>query len=172
MVEPLELSRLRAASYDTHIGGVWIGKPKEGRPKTLSEDEEVVLNPGDTRYVHSREHFRMPVDIVGRIGPTVDLITSGVSVSHGPLIAPLFEGKLTVALHNFTTNAVSVSTKERFIKVVFEKLQARPEARHHTIGLDSALSTKLDKSFLEAERDRVLAELETLENALETAKDK
>jgi len=169
VIEPFNSSDMKATGYDTHIGGVWSGPPKTSVPRRLQDDELLTIQPGETAYVHSREHFRMPVDIVGRIGPTVDLITCGVNVSHGPLVAPLYCGKLTVALHNFTSEPVSISQKTRFIKVVFEKLQAIPETREKLMGLDTQRKLEQDKAFLQQEEQRTLAELDAIRQAIAQA---
>ncbi|WP_193748340.1 dCTP deaminase domain-containing protein, partial [Leisingera sp. ANG-M1] len=133
IIEPFSTCQLGPASYDTRIGGYWEGHPEQTNPMMLNGHLEI--RRGETVYAYTQEHFGMPVDTVGRVGPTVDLITTGIVVSHGPLIAPLFRGKLTVALHNFTQDVIRITENTRFIKVVFEKLQSVPQQKKPETGL-------------------------------------
>lgn len=163
ILESFERTRLKAASYDTVIGGYWSDLPKRGIPKPLSPDGAISLEPRQSKFVFTKEHFRTPSDIVGRVGPTVDLISCGVSVSHGPLIAPLFEGRLTVAVHNFTDTPVSITAEQRFIKVVFEKLSRAPEANFLQRGMELPHKSKKELSEIEEK----IAELETRKKQIE-----
>ncbi|QMU59456.1 MAG: hypothetical protein GKR98_15460 [Boseongicola sp.] len=165
ILAPFENARLRATAYDTQIGGIWDGLPRNSRPKMLKPGSHLTIKPGLTKFVHTLEHFRMPRDMVGRVGPTIDLLSSGLIVSHGPLIAPAYVGKLTVGVHNFTEETVTVSSDVRFIKVVFEKLQSKPEDQKPKLGLDA----DYDPQFLLEEEERLKAELETVRRARGTS---
>lgn len=164
IIEPFNTEQMGPAGYDTRLGGYWEGPPMENNnPKRLEEFLEIP--PSKTIYAHTREHFGMPVDTVGRVGPTVDLITTGIIVSNGPLIAPLFRGKLTVALHNFTQDVIRITEETRFIKVVFEKLQSVPQQRKPQTGLpDRGLEAERDanKRLLDEEIAKLIAMREAL----------
>lgn len=167
IVDPFDRNSLKAASYDTHIGGYWEGLPSKSRPYCLEGGATFSVPAGATKYVHSREHFRMPVNMVGRLGPTVELIKKGFIVSHGPLIAPLYSGRLTVALQNFSDEDVTISSDLRFMKVIFEQLQATPESRERTSDLLNGNESEAE--LLERER-ALIKELAELREAKRHAK--
>lgn len=163
LIDPFDPARMKAVAYDTTIGGVWKGTPTEGIPSSLGGESTLRVGPQESIFVYTAEHFHMPRDIVGRLGPSVDLLLSGLFVAHGPLIAPLFRGRLTVAVQNLSNYEVSVQTDVRFMKVVFEKLQSQPSETEVLSGLpDRFFSKDLSPEFLSQEEERIVSELEAI----------
>lgn len=125
VIDPFFTDRLRPSSYDTCVGGEWLGGVVERKPRDIVE--KISIDAGQFKHIYTEEHFIMPSQLQGRIAPAGSFLMSGVIVSHGPIIDPLFEGKLTVTIHNFTSQRIDIYAGVPFITVVFERLAATPQ---------------------------------------------
>jgi deoxycytidine triphosphate deaminase/DNA-binding Xre family transcriptional regulator len=161
LIEAFDPSRIQASSYDTVIGGYWLNENGRNRPKDVNGS--LTLPSRGSREVYTREFFRMPATIHGRIAPAGSFVRGGIVVAHGPIIDPMFEGRLTVTLHNLHDEPKVIETKSPFLTIIFERLSATPMSPRKLVA--SRLAETKFEDELEAKEAALLRQLVELRAA-------
>lgn len=158
VIEGFDERRLQGSSYDTVLGGYWEIRGGMSQPRDVNGELRVEASSSLKVYTH--EFFRMPSDVHARIAPAGRFLQNGVMVAHGPLIDPLFEGRLTVTLHNFYNEPIKINTASPFLTIVFEKLAATPHSRRRLL-VDSGGDVQYEDNLSKREQE-LLEELDKL----------
>lgn len=107
MIDPFHAEDLKPASYEIQIRGDWLfwdadGTPREG---TLSSTEDELCVPRNSiAFVILEPMLRIPDYIALRFNLKIRHVYKGLLLGTGPLVDPGFVGRLSLPLHNLTTN--------------------------------------------------------------------
>ena len=126
-IDNFDAERLQASSYDLIIGGVWRDKSAMDRAKFLSERDLFTVRAHSYELAFTLETICMPAFMHARVSQSASFARSGLIVSHGPIVDPCFEGVLTVAVHNYGDEDISIPVGDPFLTLVFERLTAMPQ---------------------------------------------
>jgi deoxycytidine triphosphate deaminase len=144
MVSPFRIdlqalgSNLKPATYGVPLLGKYVYWEQVRRDETdaledirydkkigqLGEGEELTLWPNTITYVELEPFFRLPRYIAARFNLAIRDIYRGILVGTGPLVDPGFEGRLSVPLHNLTSNEYRLIGGEVLVWMEFTKLSS------------------------------------------------
>jgi deoxycytidine triphosphate deaminase len=136
MIEPFDLAALqKPATYLVPLEGPVRYRDTKGQYQRfyLSSDptirnveldvrSELILEQNSICYVTLQPTFRMPAYIAGRFNLLIRDVYRGLLVGTGPLVDPGFIGRLSIPLHNFTSNEYPLMAGEGFVYFEFTKL--------------------------------------------------
>jgi deoxycytidine triphosphate deaminase len=136
MLEPFDLAALlKPATYLVPLEGHVRYRDSRGRSQRfyLSSDplikntelnvrSDFLLEKNSICYVSLRPIFRIPVYLAGRFNLLIRDVYRGLLVGTGPLVDPGFVGRLSIPLHNFTSNEYLLTAGEGFVYFEFTKL--------------------------------------------------
>jgi deoxycytidine triphosphate deaminase len=104
----------------------------------LDRDNPLRLERNSIIYVTLDPVFRFPDYIAGRFNLTIRDVYRGLLVGTGPLVDPGFIGRLSVPLHNLTSNEYVITGGEPLVWMEFTKLSPNtrwlPDARIPVAG--------------------------------------
>lgn len=131
-------NNLKPASYEVALLGDYVlwdgGIRREG---TIRQGEPFTLEPNSIAFVSLEPTFRLPAYMALRFNLRITHVYRGLLLGTGPLIDPGFRGKLSIPLHNLTTNAYDILGGEGLIWMEFTKLSpdpGRPARRRDAAG--------------------------------------
>src|SRR5438105_7634822 len=131
MVYPFhyEADLLKPASYKVQIGGDYIywDERNQMQADRIERDKVFVLKANSIAFVTLEPTFRLPLYIAARFNLRVANIYRGLLLGTGPLVDPRFEGRLSIPLHNLTTNDYTFRGGEGLIWMEFTKVTPNPE---------------------------------------------
>lgn len=140
MIEPFDIDALqKPATYLVPLEGAVRYRDEDGKPQSFYlagrpvENEievrrELVLKPNSLTYVTLEPTFRIPPYLAGRFNLLIRDVYRGLLVGTGPLVDPGFVGRLSIPLHNFTSNEYILRAGEGFVYFEFTKLSwSNPE---------------------------------------------
>lgn len=81
-----------------------------------------ILRPNSLCYVTLKPYFRMPDYIAARFNLLIRDVYRGLLVGTGPLVDPGFNGRLSIPIHNLTTNEYKLKADEGFVYFEFTKI--------------------------------------------------
>jgi deoxycytidine triphosphate deaminase len=123
MIYPFEPSYLKPATYALTIGGPYIqwedGKKIEG---VLDKGKYITLKKDSILFITLEPLIQLPHYIAARFNLKIDHVYKGLLLGTGPLVDPGFVGKLSIPLHNFTSNDYQIKGGDKFIWMEFTKL--------------------------------------------------
>jgi deoxycytidine triphosphate deaminase len=119
-LDKFDKGRFGYRSYSTRIGGF---EDKRGRWQII--EQELVLRPGSVLNVISRESISLPSWIEAELSPAASLARLGLIVSAGPIVDPLYQGRIGASIFNATDHAISLSTDTPFLEVRFRSIADR-----------------------------------------------
>jgi deoxycytidine triphosphate deaminase len=136
MIEPFDPTALqKPATYLVPLEGLVRYRDAKGEFQRfyLSDDrntagseldirDELILEPNSLCYVTLQPVFRMPSYLAGRFNLLIRDVYRGLLVGTGPLVDPGFVGRLSIPLHNFTSNRYPLRAREGFVYFEFTKL--------------------------------------------------
>jgi deoxycytidine triphosphate deaminase len=136
MIEPFDLGALqKPATYLVPLEGLVRYRDSKGEFQRfyLSSDptvrniqldvrSELILEQNSLCYVTLKPTFRMPAYIAGRFNLLIRDVYRGLLVGTGPLVDPGFVGRLSIPLHNFTSNEYPLIAGQGFVYFEFTKL--------------------------------------------------
>lgn len=136
MIEPFDPAALeKPATYLAPLEGAVRYRNSKGQfqrfhlssdPKARNAEldvrGELILEKNSIIYVTLQPIFRMPAYIAGRFNLLIRDVYRGLLVGTGPLVDPGFVGRLSIPLHNFTSNEYSLRAGEGFVYFEFTKL--------------------------------------------------
>jgi len=134
MMDPFEILAIeKPATYLVPIEGPVRYLDENGKfcsfllsDKTVAGENDIrsefVLKPNSICYVTLRPVFRMPAYLAGRFNLLIKDVYRGLLVGTGPLVDPGFVGRLSIPVHNFTSNAYTLRAGDGFVYFEFTKL--------------------------------------------------
>ncbi len=153
------LDNLQPASYDLRLGDQAL---LSGQDKIVKLDtaDSISISPGQFVLLMTKEHFRMPLTIVGQIGPKGDLARKGLILLSGLQIDPGFEGVLVLGAYNASPRRLILDYLDAFATVEFHKLAKASERGHRGIpALRKGLIPDEAKDYLRQIETASLSEL-------------
>jgi deoxycytidine triphosphate deaminase len=133
MIHPFEEKALKSASYAAKIAGecrYWDEKNKKFETVLLEiKGDKLILKPNSIAFVGIDPTFRLPDYIALRFNLKISNVYRGLLLGTGPLIDPGFEGKISIPLHNLTSNEYVFSYGESLIWIEFTKTSPIPKAK-------------------------------------------
>jgi deoxycytidine triphosphate deaminase len=134
MVDPFRVSpeenyskSLKPASHCVSLNGDFVywtrsGGSYERHEGTVADGDELTLLPNTITYVTLEPYFRLPRYIAARFNLKIRDIYRGLLVGTGPLVDPGFIGRLSVPLHNLTSNTYTLIGGEPLVWMEFTKV--------------------------------------------------
>lgn len=126
MIDPFyeDNKYLKPATYSLRLLGDYVcwdgngekfeGEIKLGKKFTLEKDS--------IAFVSLEPTIRLPYYIAARFNLKINNVYRGLLLGTGPLVDPGFEGRLSIPLHNLTTNPYTLKGGEQLIWMEFTKL--------------------------------------------------
>jgi deoxycytidine triphosphate deaminase len=123
MVYPFDAGKLKSASYSVPILGkvVYWNEHNEKIVEDIKRGEEFVLRPNSIAFVTIEPMLRIPDYIAFRFNLKITNVYRGILLGTGPLVDPGFIGKLSIPLHNLTTNNYTFVGGDDLIWIEFTK---------------------------------------------------
>jgi len=125
MIYPFEpKENLKSASYAVPILGkavYWDGDNQK-HVEIIDKGTEFKLKPNSIAFVTLEPMFRLPDYIAFRFNLKITNVYRGILLGTGPLVDPGFAGKLSIPLHNLTTNEYTFIGGVDLIWMEFTKL--------------------------------------------------
>lgn len=129
LIYPFYEKKLQGASYDVTIKGpvvYWkFADSGEVEKKTIQIEkrgDSFDLEPNSIAFVTLEPTFRIPTYLALRFNLKITHIYKGLLLGTGPLVDPGFSGKLSIPLHNLTSNTYRFLYGEELITMEFTKL--------------------------------------------------
>ena len=131
--------KLKTASYEVDLLGTCIYFDPSGEKHTqeLGRGEEFVLRANSIAFVTLEPYFRLPQYVALRFNLRITHVYRGLLLGTGPLVDPGFSGRLSIPLHNLTTNEYILRGGEGLIWVEFTKVS--PDVRLRAPGVAAPL---------------------------------
>ena len=130
-VEPFVDAHVNPASYDITIGDHWICPTRE--PEEF-RSEEIILFPGEVVLATTKEHIRMPRDVVGDLKLKSSLGRLWLNHSLSGWIDCNFQGQVTLELQNLGPYPRKLMTGMRVAQIVFLQMEEPPEVAYGEKG--------------------------------------
>lgn len=99
LITPFDETKLGASSYDLSVGSQFLSLRKGTDPVDLAEGKYILLDPGETALVLTREYIGLPNNIGGEVIPRARFIMQGLMLQ-STRVDPTWYGKLVVAIRN------------------------------------------------------------------------
>jgi deoxycytidine triphosphate deaminase len=117
-------SKFKTASYEIDLLGKCVYWDEHGQKivKEISVGEEFTLHPNSIAFVTLEPTFRLPQYIAIRFNLKITHVYRGILLGTGPLVDPGYRNKLSIPLHNLTTNPYVFKGGEGLIWMEFTKL--------------------------------------------------
>ncbi|MDZ8091094.1 MAG: hypothetical protein RMZ42_04015 [Nostoc sp. DedQUE05] len=106
MIYPFDPENLKSASYEVKVLGECVYWDEEGQKvvQNIKEGDQFFLRPNSIAFVTLEPMFRLPDYIALRFNLKIKNVYRGLLLGTGPLVDPGFVGRLSLPLHNLTTN--------------------------------------------------------------------
>lgn len=132
-----DVETLKPASYEVALLGTYVYFDQDGNRHSdeICENKPFVLRQNSIAFVTLEPTFRLPDYIALRFNLRIDHVYKGLLLGTGPLIDPGFTGKLSIPLHNLTTNDYELFGGEGLIWVEFTKLSPTPATLQRPTGV-------------------------------------
>jgi len=129
MICPFYEELQKPASYEVALLGKYVYWDGEGNKQVgnIERGKEFVLRKNSIAFVTLEPVFRLPEYLALRFNLKITHIYRGILLGTGPLVDPGFVGKLSIPLHNLTTNDYVFTGGEALIWMEFTKLSRRAE---------------------------------------------
>jgi deoxycytidine triphosphate deaminase len=130
LIDPFYDGDLKSASYAAKIEGkcrYWDDDSKTFSEVILEKPgDKLILKPNAIAFVGIEPTFRLPDYIALRFNLKITHVYRGLLLGTGPLIDPGFVGKISIPLHNLTSNEYVFSFGEQLIWIEFTKTSELP----------------------------------------------
>jgi deoxycytidine triphosphate deaminase len=140
---------LKVASYEVELGGQYVYWDDDGNPRSdlIEPKADFVLRANSIAFVTLEPMFRLPSYIALRFNLRITHVYQGLLLGTGPMVDPGFHGRLSLPLHNLTTNDYTLRGGDGLIWLELTKLShpATEEARKRNNGQD--LEPRVAKIF-------------------------
>lgn len=141
MIYPFNAQDLKSASYAVPILGkvVYWDEHDHKKVELIEEGQEFVLRKNSIAFVTVEPMLRIPDYIAFRFNLKITNVYRGILLGTGPLVDPGFIGKLSIPLHNLTTNDYTFTGGDTLIWIEFTKLSPNKLWDPYNQALNSAL---------------------------------
>jgi transcriptional regulator with XRE-family HTH domain len=114
-------SRVKEASYDTRVGGYgeWLPQVERWNFLNPEADGSVKIPAGETRFVCTMENVALPSWLEAELCAAFNIARKGLLQLKGPVINPLWSGKVVVGLVNLGKGDVEITPEEPFLTLRF-----------------------------------------------------
>lgn len=126
-IDPFDPKCLKGASYNVKILGEVIYWDEDGKKQSVLLEKEgdfFDLSPNSIAFVTVQPTFRIPYYLALRFNLKITHIYKGLLLGTGPLVDPGFVGKLSIPLHNLTSNTYRFSAYDELITMEFTKMSS------------------------------------------------
>jgi deoxycytidine triphosphate deaminase len=129
MIEPFEERRLQNCRYNLTAGKAFL--PESG-DEELTHDSRGFrrthwrIEPTETLVLQTREHVRIPSDVMGMYGQLNRLANKGLNLINESIIEPGYDGYLSCFLVNLSKQTVLIAPGEEIAKITFHRLTGEP----------------------------------------------
>lgn len=123
-LDPFEPRNVQRASLDLTLGN-FITTPA-GRAIEIGPGACLGLNGGQAISVRTRECIEFPLDYVGRIGASTQLVEAGIIMSHVLQVAPGFKGHLQACLFNANGTTFTLQSGNPIMSLEIMRLASTP----------------------------------------------
>lgn len=134
LIYPFNEKKLSGASYNVPIQGdvVYWKYEADGRKekkiiKLEKEGDSFILEPNSIAFVTLEPFFHIPSYLALRFNLKITHIYKGLLLGTGPLVDPSFCGKLSIPLHNLTSNSYTFQFNDDLITMEFTKMSDNSE---------------------------------------------
>ncbi len=129
MLYPFYEERQKPASYEVALLGKYVYWDERGEKHVakIARGEEFILRQNSIAFVTLEPVFRIPEYMALRFNLKITHIYRGILLGTGPLVDPGFVGKLSIPLHNLTTNDYTLVGGDPLIWMEFTKLSSRTD---------------------------------------------
>jgi deoxycytidine triphosphate deaminase len=129
MIYPFYEDKQKPASYEVKLLGKYVYWDDKGKKHVgeIKQDKDFILKENSIAFITLEPEFQLPEYIALRFNLKITHIYRGILLGTGPLVDPGFIGKLSVPLHNLTTNSYTFKGGDPIIWMEFTKLSRRPE---------------------------------------------
>ena len=150
MIFPFNFSAgdLKLATYNFRAGGqiVWWDSSGDKQKFELKEDSgEFVLKGNSIAFMTLEPELRIPDYLALRFNLRVDNVYRGLLLGTGPIIDPGYVGRLSIPLHNLTTNDYSIKYGDKIISVEFTKLSIHSKWNVNAVDASPYLSARINE---------------------------
>jgi len=120
---------LKPASYEVAVLGklVWWDDKDRKHVENIIRGKEFLLRRNSITFITLEPTFHIPQYIALRFNLKITHIYRGILLGTGPLVDPGFTGRLSIPLHNLTTNDYRLVGGDSLIWMEFTKLSRRRE---------------------------------------------
>lgn len=141
MLFPFEEGDAKAASYRINLLGKYVLWAPDGSKKVgyIDRSSTFPLPSNSIAFVTLEPFIQLPIYIAARFNLTVKNVYRGLLLGTGPQIDPGWAGRLSIPLHNFTTNEYVLIGGDHLISMEFTKVS--PD--------DSWLTQNANSSYVE-----------------------
>jgi deoxycytidine triphosphate deaminase len=124
MIWPFDPKNLKSASYQVRLLGKCVYWDEKGELicENIENGKKFTLKKNSIAFVTVEPMFRLPDYIAVRFNLKITNVYRGLLLGTGPLVDPGFVGKLSIPLHNLTTNDYTFEGGELLIWVEFTKV--------------------------------------------------
>lgn len=149
MIYPFHKSDLVGATYSVRLKGLCvyykeqpevnkpekrifcIGKDAEDLPNTIDNgnytlEDKLILEPNSITFVTLEPVFQVPDYLALRFNLKISHVYKGLLLGTGPIIDPGFQGRLSIPLHNLTSNRYVFFENDEIISLEFTKMSPYP----------------------------------------------
>lgn len=159
LIYPFHEDKLKGASYDVPIKGKVVYW-KYSEPGKIEKAEETLEKEGDyfklesnsIAFVTLEPTFNIPYYMALRFNLKISHIYKGLLLGTGPLVDPGFNGKLSIPLHNLTSNEYRFFYGDELITMEFTKMSANNEWLNNENKTYTGHSEKYKKNDIKSNR--------------------
>ncbi len=152
---PLSRESITPVGYDLRVGNAYATTGIKGI-KTLSENESIILPPCSTTLITTLEDIQMPRNrfYFALIESKVSKVSKGLS-HISTTVDPDWSGNLLIAIHNHSSQKISLKYGEKFCTIIFAKNESVPIKKgNHTQGRKDILINEFSKNNDDANKRR------------------
>jgi deoxycytidine triphosphate deaminase len=148
MIWPFDPEKLKSASYEVKLLGKCVYCDGEGEyVRDIQNNQPFILKANSIAFVTLEPTFRLPDYIALRFNLKITNVYRGLLLGTGPLVDPGFVGKLSLPLHNLTSNDYKFMGGEPLIWMEFTKLSSHSQWNPSSGQASSIFSKAKYKEF-------------------------
>lgn len=124
MLLPFHPENVKSSSYEIKLLGKCVLWEEDGTKQVfdITEGKSFELKKNSIAFVTLEPYFRIPDYIALRFNLKIANVYRGLLLGTGPLVDPGFKGRLSIPLHNLTTNNYTFRGGEGIIWMEFTKV--------------------------------------------------
>jgi deoxycytidine triphosphate deaminase len=146
LISPFNKDQAGPAGYDLHVGREYKSLTT-GEQGDITEDKPLIIEPGETVAVVSKEYIGLPQNIIGIITSKMSLLVRGIP--HMSTRAdPGFYGRIVQIFTNVSTERIELKYEEPFCHIIFLRTDKYlPELRYKGDYINQQGLEKIEARF-------------------------